>query len=155
MTNYRWRIIFSAAMFVLVIFGLAMSGCGGDQEQAEKQDVQQEAQDTALSVKEYIGEKKDEVLGQAGAALDKAEEQIEELSASIEAKWERMDAAARERANKTLDALKEKRQALADDINDMKDTSADALGKMQEGFWDGYESLKDSLDDARQDIERI
>ncbi len=140
MTKYRWRMIFFTAIAAFFMFGLGMSGCGGDQEQTERQDVQQDAQDTAQTATEYAGEQKDEMLAEAEVALDNADEQIEELGAQIEDKWDEMDADAREQANETLDTLKEKRQALANEIDDMKDSEDDVLGEIQEGFWDGYES---------------
>jgi len=63
-----------------------------------------------------------------------------------------MDQASREKAKKTLQALRKKRNELSEWYGGLKHSSADAWDHVKKGFVDGYEALAGAFDKAENEF---
>jgi len=70
----------------------------------------------------------------------------------MEQKWELMDQAARENAQKTLKSLRQNRNNLAEWYGGMKHSSAKAWGHVKNGFIKSYEALLEAYDKAKKEF---
>jgi methyl-accepting chemotaxis protein len=109
----------SLPFIFMVLFSVMLiaSGCGESEEKTGMQDIKEKTSETAEAVKDYAGEQKSEFMDEANNALEDVNEQIDKLGKKIEANWDEMDQAARDQAEETLGALKEKQKTLSEELS--------------------------------------
>ena len=115
-------------------------------------DVKKETLEAVEALKNYSIEKKDKAVSEVKVALEKMDARIDRLQSRVENKWDEMDQASREKAKKTLQALRKKRNELSEWYGGMKHSSADAWDHVKKGFVDGYEALAGAFDKAENEF---
>ncbi len=115
-------------------------------------EVKHELVDAADSIKNYGADKRDEAVRKAKAALDALDARIDALDARIQANWDKMDAAARERASASLKALHKQRLAAAEWYGSLRTSSAAAWEEMKKGFSAAYQSTRTAWQKAEHEF---
>ena len=85
-------------------------------------------------------------------ALEKMDARIDRMQSRVENNWNEMDQASREKAKKTLQALRKKRNELSEWYSGMKHSSADAWDHVKKGSIDGCEALAAAFDKAENEF---
>ncbi len=140
-------IVFTIAVAFAPI-GLAQTSS----DQTTMQDVKSEAADVAKAIKKYSANQKDQAIESAKSALNELDARIEKLETTIEQQSDKMTEAARENARKTMKALREQRNSLAEWYGGMKHSSNDAWEHVKEGFSESYSALTGAWDKARKEF---
>lgn len=145
------------SILVLLTLGLfsAVNTAFAAQEGAGKtsgKEVKQEVLDAAESIKNYSADKRDEAARKAKAALDALDTRIEALERKISADWDKMDAATRERARASLDALHKQRIAAAEWYGSLRTSSAAAWEQMKKGFSTAYQATREAWQKAENEF---
>jgi hypothetical protein len=133
-----------------VLLGAAIL-CLAAESSAEK-DVSRNARATGRAIKDYSVEQRDEAVKQAKAALDDADARMRRLERKLDADWDKMDAAARQRARATREAMRRERNQLAEWYGGLRHGSSDAWDEVKSGFAKSYDELRRSLAKARKDF---
>ena len=116
------------------------------------EEVKQETQDLLQTLKAYTVDQRDEAIQKTKAALDNLDKRIEALETRIDNNWDKMDAAAREKARASLKELRSQRTQVAEWYGSLKSSSGDAWEHMKEGFSDAYTALHDAWEKAAKDF---
>ena len=104
-------------------------------------EVREEMSDAAEAIGSYAADKRDEAVTQAEAALDVLDARIQALEARIDAKWEKMDQAAREQARRTLQTLRQQRVEAAEWYGGLQASTAEAWELMKAVVTGAYRSV--------------
>lgn len=144
--------------FLALVLTLATAPLFAKSEMAENQsnakpagsaaEVRQETEELLEDLQAYGAEQRDEALSSAEAALDKADQRIDEMQDWIDENWEDMSQAARQQARASMDALRERRNQVAESYGSLSTSSESAWEAMKEGFAGAYQALVDAWDDA-------
>jgi hypothetical protein len=121
---------------------------GQENGKTTSREVRREVPDAAEAIKNYSADKRDEAAKKAKTSLDALDVRIAAMEARIDKNWDRMDAAAREQARSTLDALRKQRVQVAEWYGGLKNSTADAWERMKTGFSDSYKSLRHTWEKA-------
>lgn len=121
--------------------------------QAANTDVSEEVKEAASAIGEFTVEQKDAAVGKAREMMDSIDDRIHKLEGRMEANWDDMKESSRDKYNKTLKTLREKRNNLSEWYGSMKHSSKDAWSEVKSGFSKSYESLAQSWQDAAQEME--
>lgn len=113
-------------------------------------EVREETQELLKDLKAYSAEQRDQAVAAAKAALDKADQRIDEMQDWIDDNWADMSQTAREQARASMDALRERRTQVAESYGSLKTSSASAWEAMKAGFSDAYQALGDAWDESMQ-----
>ncbi len=89
----------------------------------------------------YTADRKDEAIRESKTALENLDRRLGILEAKVDAGWDKMDAAAREKARESLKAIRQQRNQAAEWYGSMKSSSGDAWEHMKKGFIDAYKTL--------------
>ena len=116
--------------------------------EATAKDVRQEVDDLIQALKGYGAEQRDEAIQKTSDAMDRLDERIDRLETRIDDNWDQMDKVAREKARKSLRALREQRTKLAEWYGGWKNSSGNAWEDMKKGFSDAYQALSDTWEKA-------
>ena len=138
-----------AAVLAAPVSSVADETPGG---KATAKDVSRKAADTGRAIKGYTVAQRDEAVKQAKAALDDADARMRRLERKLDADWDKMDAAARQRARATREAMRRERNQLAEWYGGLKHGSSDAWDEVKSGFAKSYDDLGKSLARARKDF---
>lgn len=137
------------ALFSNTVAGVAAENGSG---KTSAKEVKRDVGDAAESIKNYSVEKRDEAVQKAKAALDALDVRIAALEANIDANWDKMNKAARERARASLNALHKQRIAAAEWYGSLKNSSAAAWEQMKKGFSTAYEATRDAWQKAEHEF---
>jgi len=132
---------------------LLLAACSGESEPADADDVKQEARELGETVESYTAAQRDEALEQAQAALADLNDRIDALEGRVRERWAEMDEQAREQTEEDLESLEAQRSDAAEWFERMKDGSGEAWGHVSEGFADAIKALRQSWQEAQQDVE--
>lgn len=117
------------------------------------QDVRKDAQDLLNTLQQYTVEQRDQAVDEAEQALKKLDERIDELEIRVNRNWDDMSQSARRKAEGSLKALREQRNALAERYGRFKNSSSRAWEQMKKGFSDTYQTMSGSLQKAWSEYE--
>jgi len=137
---------------VLAVAVLCLGSPWGLAAETTAKDVAGKAKGTGRSIRDYTVAQRDEAVKQAKAALDDADARMRRLERKLDADWDKMDQAARERARVTRDAMRRERNELAEWYGGLKHGSSDAWDNVKSGFAKSYDALRKSLAKARKDF---
>lgn len=132
-----------AAVWVIATASLASADNSSTTEE-----IQNEISETSQALKGYAQKQKDKAMATAKSTLDTLDERIAELRTTLDREWDTMSATARKEARETQNALREKRQDVAEWYGAMKHSSTDAWTDVRDGFIEAYASLGDTLSKA-------
>lgn len=113
-----------------------------------------EAQNRIAELRSFTVRQRDQALERARITLELVDTRIHEWQARADSNWQRMDAASRDRARRTLDRLHEKRIDAATWYGGMRYSSAEAWGDVRTGFANSYRELAESMRQARAEFDR-
>ncbi|MCO6412810.1 MAG: hypothetical protein J5I92_08705 [Thiogranum sp.] len=121
-------------------------------EKTTIEDVKQDTQDLLQSLKSYSSEQRDEAIRATEEALADLDRRIDALEAWIDERWDEMDAAAREKAQASLKALRKQRTEVAEWYGQLKSSSADAWSRIKRGFAEAYKALSDAWAESEEEF---
>ena len=144
-------------VLVLMFIGLLATPplCRADPSDDETSigDVKQETKELLQTLKAYSADQRDEAIQKAKAALDNLDKRIDALEARIDSNWDKMDAAAREKARADLKALREQRTKVAEWYGGLKSSSVEAWEHVKKGFSDAYRALDDAWEKSEKEVD--
>ena len=117
------------------------------------QDVKKETQALISTLKQYTADQRDKAVKSAEQALKKLDGRIDELEERVDNNWDKMSAAARQKARANLRTLRQQRNELAEVYGGFKNSSAGAWEQMKKGFSDAYQAMSDAWEKARGEYE--
>jgi hypothetical protein len=115
-------------------------------------DFKKKTLEAVETLKNYSIEKKDKSVSEVKVALEKMDARIDRMQSRVENNWNEMDQASREKAKKTLQALRKKRNELSEWYSGMKHSSADAWDHVKKGSIDVCEALAAAFDKAENEF---
>ena len=144
--------MFSAAVLIMVSAATFADQQTKSENKATSKDVKQETMEAIEAIKKYSIEKKDKAVREVKVVLEDLDARIDRMQSRIEKKWDEMDQTSREKARKTIQALRKKRNELSEWYGGLKHSSADAWDHVKEGFVEGYEALANAFDKAENEL---
>jgi len=144
--------MFSAAVLIMVSAATFADQQTANENKATSKDVKQETMEAIEAIKKYSIEKKDKAVREVKVVLEDLDARIDRMQSRIEKKWDEMDQTSREKARKTIQALRKKRNELSEWYGGLKHSSADAWDHVKEGFVEGYEALANAFDKAENEL---
>ena len=133
-TNILCAVIAACLFVIMPLSSMAMS----------MDEVKKETRDLLKAISDYSIDQRDEAVRRAKESLDILDKRIDALEASIDENWDKMDAAAREKARASLKALHRQRTLVAEWYGSLKNSTGEAWGHMKKGFSDTYKALSDA-----------
>ncbi|GJL79190.1 MAG: hypothetical protein NPINA01_21790 [Nitrospinaceae bacterium] len=121
-------------------------------EKTTKSQVKKEVQEATESIKKFSVEQRDEAVKNMKSTLDKMDQRIERMESDLNKKWGDMTASARVKKQKSIRALKKKRNEVAEWYGGLKHGSANAWEEIKTGFSNAYQALGDAMSKAEKDV---
>lgn len=141
------------ALALLPILALSESAPDPSAHEAPKKSaISQDIGDTADAIKNYSAAQKEEAEKKAKATLEDVDARIGELENRVSKNWSSMSQAARDHAHATLQALRKKRNEVAEWYGAVKHSSAEAWDEVKRGFSKSYRDLAESVSKARREF---
>ena len=154
MNKTKITILWSLLAALLIMFSTSsIASEKKENKTTSAQDVKQETMEAMKAIKNYSYEQKDEAVKKVKAAMDNLDARIDRMQDDVQKNWNKMGQASREKANKTMKALRKKRNDLGEWYGGVKHSSANAWNHVKDGFVSGYESLSVSFDKAQKEFE--
>lgn len=145
--------------FVVCIFTLSVilvstkvSYASRSDDQTSIDEVQEEAGELFQTLKSYLIAQRTQAVDKTEKALDNLDKQIDELENRLYTNWEKMDEAAREKANSSLKTLHKKRVETAEWYGRLKSSSAEAWDNIKKGLSDAYKDLYMALEKSEEEF---
>ncbi|MDA0691743.1 MAG: hypothetical protein O3A78_08480 [Nitrospinae bacterium] len=146
MQKLKW-VILLVAVALTVFFAETVFG-----EKTSKMEVKKEVQEATETIKKYSIEQRDEAVKSTKSTLDKMDKRIDQMESDLNKKWKNMTESAREQKQKSIHALKEKRNEVAEWYGGLKHGSANAWEEIKTGFSNAYEVLGDAVNKAEKEL---
>tara|TARA_R110002110_G_scaffold415797_1_gene656207 strand:- start:29665 stop:30126 length:462 start_codon:yes stop_codon:yes gene_type:complete len=116
------------------------------------EDVRQDTANLIKTLKGYGVKQREQVVQKTDKALVKLDARIDALETQIDNNWEQMDKTTRNKARKSLRALRKQRAELAEWYGGWKNSSASAWEKMKKGFSGAYQELTNAWEKAASEF---
>jgi rare lipoprotein A (peptidoglycan hydrolase) len=146
MQKLKW-VILLVAVALTVFFAETVFG-----EKTSKMEVKKEVQEATETIKKYSIEQRDEAVKSTKSTLDKMDKRIDQMESDLNKKWKNMTESAREQKQKSIHALKKKRNEVAEWYGGLKHGSANAWEEIKTGFSNAYEVLGDAVNKAEKEL---
>jgi len=104
------------------------------------------------ALKAYGVDQRDKALEHASTALENLDNRIETLESHMLENWDEMDQAARDKAQASLQTLRQQRTQVAEWYGSMKSSSASAWGHIKEGFSSAYRALHGAWEKSEKEF---
>jgi len=145
--------LFASLCLVIVMFGISpLCSAEPSDKKVSIDEVKRETQDLITALKAYTADQRDEATEKTKAALDKLDKHIENLEASIDKNWDKMDKAGREKSRASIKALRKQRTKVAEWYGSLKTSSVGAWEHMKKGFSDAYNSLHSTWEKSEKEF---
>lgn len=125
-----------------------------EQEQEQRTEMRREIGEAVDAIRTYSIERRKDALDAAQRAMEDADQKAARLQARLDARRERMDAAARQRSQEAMADLRRQRAGLTDRAADLQHASRDAWGEARHDFVDGYHAFLEAADRMRARLDR-
>ena len=135
------------AVIVACLVG-AVSYAKSSSDKTAIKEVRKEMREAAEKIKLYSSDQRDEAIDKVKDVLDKMDERIERMEDRLDEKSGKMDITARKKTKSTLKTLRKQRNQLSEWYGSMKNSSNEAWQDIKSGFMDSYESMMNALDEA-------
>lgn len=129
---------------------MANDAAASDTQTASVEAIKQDTQDLLESLKAYGADQRQEAVEATKTALEAADKRIDTLQTRLDDNWDTMSEAAREKAQASMKALRERRTQVAEWYGSMKTSSESAWDEIKEGFAQAYQALDEAWDDTVQ-----
>jgi outer membrane murein-binding lipoprotein Lpp len=136
----------------LALAALTQLSLADDAGKTTGKDVSRKVEDAGKAIGGYTVAERDKAIKSAQTALADLDARLRRMERKVDAEWDKMDAAAREKARATLNALHKERDELAEWYGGLKHGSAEAWDEVKSGFVKSYEGLKRSFAKAGKDL---
>lgn len=146
------RALFAAVTFVPALALSQSAPEAAAPEAPKKSAIRQDLGDAADTLKNYSVAQKEEAEKKAKATLDDVDARISELESRVSKNWSSMSQAARDHAQATLQALRKKRNEVAEWYGAVKHSSVEAWDEVKRGFSKSYRDLAESVSKARKEF---
>ena len=146
MQKLKW-VILLVAVALTVFFAETVFG-----EKTSKMEVKKEVKEATETIKKYSIEQRDEAVKSTKSTLDKMDKRIDQMESDLNKKWKNMTESAREQKQKSIHALKKKRNEVAEWYGGLKHGSANAWEEIKTGFSNAYEVLGDAVNKAEKEL---
>jgi hypothetical protein len=141
-------------LLLITVFGFQCECCAeASKENASIEDVKMEASDLLNALAGYTADQRDEALEQIRSSLEELDYRIDGLEERIDNDWDKMDAAARQKARDSLKTLRKQRIRVAEWYGGLKSSSVDAWRHLRNGFSDAYKVFFDDWEKAEQEFD--
>jgi hypothetical protein len=117
-------------------------------------EVKQKAAETYEALKDYTLEQRDEAVAAAEEKLVTLDKKIDAMQNDLDARWQAMNKATREKTRETIHKLKKEREDVAEWYGGMRHSSAEAWEEVKKGFADSYDRLERAFQDAKKDFDQ-
>ena len=124
----------------------------GKEDKTTSQDLKKETSEALQALKNYSVDKKNKAVKEAKVIMDDLDARIDRIQKDVSKRWDKMDQAAREKTEDTLNALQKQRNHLSEWYGGVKHSSADAWDQVKDGFIKSYENLANSFEKAKQEF---
>ncbi len=121
-------------------------------ENDNAKEVGRKLDEAGAAIKDYTVEQRDEAVKNAKSALEQLDSNINRLAADIDARWDKLDSGAREKAYDSMDRLRKERNDAAEWVGGLKHSSKEAWGEVKDGFARSYDSLVATLRRAKDEF---
>lgn len=115
--------------------------------------LKQETQELGEALKEYGSDQKEQAEDSINETLSALDRRIEELEQQLSENWDDMSDTARERAQKSLESLREQRARVQSWYQELKASSASAWERARKGFSEAYEALSEQWNNTEKELE--
>lgn len=115
-------------------------------------DIKKEAGETASAIKEYSIEQKDAAVAKANELMETLDDNAHVWEGRIKEKWASLKESSHDNFNATNEKIKQQRAELAEWAKKLQSSSGDAWDEAREGFDNAYETLKESLSKAADEM---
>jgi gas vesicle protein len=116
--------------------------------------LKQETQELGEALKEYGADQKEQAEDSINETLSALDRRIEELEQQLSENWDDMSDTARERAQKSLESLREQRARVQSWYQELKASSASAWERARKGFSEAYEALSEQWNNTEKELEK-
>ncbi|MGW8311915.1 MAG: hypothetical protein ACWGOL_01640 [Desulfuromonadales bacterium] len=152
-TLHLLRIAFVIAMLTLLFASVSFASQHGESKTTATE-VQKKAAETYQALKDYTIEQRDQAVAAAEKKLATLDQQINVLQNDLDARWQTMSQATREKTREMIRKLNKQREAVAEWYGGMRHSSADAWEEVKKGFADSYDRLERAFQDARKNFDK-
>lgn len=125
-----------------------------DTEERQREEMRREVSEAVEAIRSYSIERRKEAVAEARKAMEDADRRSERLQAVMVGRWDRMDAAARQRSQDAMADLRRRRNELGEWAGGMKHGSREAWDEVKAGFIRSYRDFIDALESARRQDEK-
>lgn len=116
------------------------------------EEVKRETRDLLQTLSAYTVEQRDELIHKTKAALDNLDKRIDALEKQVDARWDKMDKAARDNSRASLRELRNQRTQVAEKYGTLKNSTREAWEHMKKGFSDAYKNLSDAWEKSEKEF---
>lgn len=146
---YSLTLVFAGMFSGAILAGSASDASSDSSVEALKQ----EARELGSALKEYGSDQKEQAEDSINKTLSALDQRIEELEQQLSENWDDMSETARERAQKSLESLREQRARVQNWYQELKASSASAWERARKGFSDAYEALSEQWKDTEKQMD--
>ena len=135
----------AALFFILGSLGYAAQSAA---DQTTAKEVEEKTAQALQAIANYTADQRDEAIKRAKEILNDLDTRINRLESELNRNWDRMDQAARTKAQQTLAALRKHRTEVAEWYGGLKHSSSKAWEDVKAGFLKSYHELRDAFEKA-------
>ena len=143
------------ALALIVVATGVPAASSADDESGHRENagsMRQQSREAAEAIRNYSVEQRDKAVSSAQRALQALDARMGRLAADIDRKWDQLDESARGHARDTMDRLRMERGEAAEWLGALKQSTREAWDDARDGFARSYQSLKDNLDKAKEEM---
>ena len=142
-------------LIILLLAALGMTSpafAATSNDDTAAQDIKQETMELLQALKAYGVDQRDKALEHARTSLENMDNRIETLESYMLEHWDEMDQAARDKAQASLQTLRQQRTRVAEWYGSMKSGSSSAWGHIKEGFSSAYRALHGAWEKSEKEF---
>lgn len=149
--------IYSLAISFFGIFsGAALAETSPEDSSPDSsvESLQQETRQLGEALQEYGSDQKEQAEDSINKTLSALDKRIQELEQQLSGNWDDMSDTARERAQKSLESLREQRARVQSWYQELKESSASAWERARKGFSEAYDALSEQWSDTEKELDK-
>lgn len=133
-----------SSFFLMLVFAACAHASG--------KEVEKKVSEAASAIGNYTIEQKDAAVSKAKEMMDTLDRKTDRLERKLEENWADMQQASREKYQKSLKELREKRNKLSEWYGGMKQSSKDAWSEVKKGFSNTYDGVVKAYKDTEKEM---
>ena len=137
--------------FVAMFSGAALAEKSSDDSSVES--LKEETRELGEALQEYGADQKEQAEDSINKTLSALDKRIQELEQQLSENWDDMSETARERAQKSLESLREQRARVQNWYEELKESSVSAWERARKGFSYAYEALSEQWNSTEKELD--